>query len=244
MKKIFNSEWTPLIFAGIIFSGFYLFGKGKFEYTDNIFQFIIGSGLIVWLFQKTIDSFLTKRFESYKNELNIKSIEHKLELDKDLKEYESKLNLFINKSNHLHLRRLDILSELYQKLVLLNRKMVEMTRLLKLVSPGEDAEISEKERIKSAGMAYNDFSDYFDKNKIYFSKDLCVLIQKLQEEFWSSFHDYTFPINFGLPSSEMTYKLVRDAANKIDKDVPKILETIEMEFRKLIGVFDENEMCS
>lgn len=239
MKKIVKSEWFPLIVTLLIGVGYYFFAKGKSDFSDKIFQFIIASGLIIWLIQKTFDSFMTKRFEAYKNELQIKSNEHKLILDKDLKEYESKLNLFINKSNLLHQRRLDILSTLYQKLVLLNRTMFEMTRLVKFVYSGEDSDASENKRIMDAGQAYNDFSEYFDNNKIYFSKEICDLIVKLKKEFWDSFKDYTFRSKFGLEPSELTYQQAKDAAKKIDNDVPKILEIIETEFRKLVGVIEE-----
>lgn len=239
MKKLIKSEWFPLIVTLAFGLVYYFFAKGKSDFSDKAFQFIIVSGLIVWLIQKTFDSYLTKRFEAYKSELQIKSNEHKLTLDKDLKDYESRLNLFINKSNLLHQRRLDILSDLYQKVVFLNRTMFEMTRLVKFVYAGEDSDTSENKRIMDAGLAYNDFSEYFDKNKIYFSKEICDLIVKLKKEFWDSYNDYTFRSKFGMPPSGITYQQAKDAAKKIDDDVPKILEIIETEFRKLVGVIDE-----
>jgi len=101
----------------------------------------------------------------------------------ELKVYESKLNLFINKSNLLHQRRLVILSTLYQKLVLLNRTMFEMTRLVKFEYSGDDSVALENKRILDAGLAYNDFSEYFDNNKIYFSKEICDLIVNLKRNF-------------------------------------------------------------
>lgn len=239
MKRLIKSEWFPLITTFVLGLGYYFIVKGRFDFSDKIFQFVIGSGLIVWLVQKTFESYMTKRFEVYKSELQLKSNEHKLTLDKDLKDYESKLNLFISKSNLLHQRRLDILSELYQKLVFLNRTMFEMTRLVKFVYEGEDNDASENKRIMDAGLAYNDFSEYFDKNKIYFSTDICDLIVKLKKEFWESYNDYTFRSKFNMPPSDMTYQQAKDAAKKIDDDVPKILEIIEEEFRKLVGVIDE-----
>jgi len=240
MKKLLKSEWFPLIVTLVVGLGYYFFAKGKSDFSDKIFQFLIASGLIIWLIQKTFDSYITKRFEAYKSELQIKSNEHKLTLDKDLKDYESKLNLFINKSNLLHQRRLDILSKLYRKLVFLNRTMFEMTRLVKFVYNVEDRDASENKRIMDAGLAYNDFSEYFDKNKIYFSTEICDLIVKLKKEFWNSYNDYTFGSKFGLPPSDMTYQQAKDAAKKIDEDVPKILDIIETEFRKLVGVIEEN----
>lgn len=239
MRKLINSEWFPLTIIFIIGLGYYIFSKGKIDISDKIFQFTFASGLIVWLIQKTIDSYLIKRFEAYKSELQFKSNEHKLILDKDLKEYESKLNLFINKSNILHQRRLDILSKLYRKLVFLNRTMFEMTRLVKFVYSGEDTDSSENKRIMDAGLAYNTFSEYFDKNKIYFSKEICDLIVNLKKEFWDSYNDYTFRSKFGLSPSDLTYQQAKDAAKKIDEDVPKILDLIELELRKLVGVINE-----
>ncbi len=239
MKKLIKSEWFPLfvaLVAGLIYYGFV---KGKSNFSDKAFQFIVGSGLIVWLLQKTIESFMTKRLDAYKSELQLKSDEYKLQLDKDLKDYESKINLYLNKTNLLHQRRLDILSKLYKKLVFLNRTMFELTRLVKFVYEGEDGDESERKRIMDAGIAYNDFSEYFDNNKIYFSKEICDLIVALKKEFWDSYNDYTFRSKFGLRPSEMTYQQAKDAAKKIDEDVPKILEEIEIEFRKIIGVINE-----
>ncbi|WP_303920874.1 hypothetical protein [Draconibacterium sediminis] len=239
MKRLIKSEWFPLLLTLIFIVIYYLFGKNKYEGSDNVFQFIIGSGLVVWLIQKTIDSFLNKKFEAYKKELQIKSDEHRLKLDKDLKDYESKLNLFINKTSLLQQRRIDILSKLYKKLAFLYRTMFELTRLVKFVYEGEDGDETENQRIIDAGAAYNDFSEYFDNHKIYFSPEICELIVKLKKEFWESFHDYTFKSKFNLPPSEMTYQQAKDAAKKIDEDVPKILELIELEFRKLVGVIEE-----
>lgn len=239
MKKLIKSEWFPLIIAIIVGLIYYFVAKGKSDFSDKVFQFIIGSGLIVWLIQKTFESFMAKRLEAYKTELNLKSNEYQLKLDKDLKEYESKLNLFINKNNLLHQKRLDILSKLYKKLVSLNLTMFELTRFVKFVYAGEDGDKSENERIMKAGLAYNNFSEYFDNNKIYFSTEICDLIVKLKKEFWDSYNDYTFKSKFGLPPSKMTYQQAKDAARKIDEDVPEILELIEKEFRIIVGVINE-----
>ncbi|MFN5170719.1 MAG: hypothetical protein ACK5DD_13940 [Cyclobacteriaceae bacterium] len=111
---------------------------------------------------------MSKRFKSFEKELDLKADIYKTELDKDLELYKKDLNLDLTKREKLHERRLDILGELYTKLVDLDFAMMELVQIFKTVV--DDFDDEERERIDKAGAAYNEFFKILQR-KIKFTFD-------------------------------------------------------------------------
>lgn len=240
MKKIINtiikSEWIPLAVFLIAPLAYNYFVNSDTKIAQTTFNFIVTSGLIYWLLQTTINLYLNKRFESYKVELQTKSQEYKLGLDKSLEEHKSILNLSNLKQGKLHDLRLNIISDLYQKLVVLNRNMLEITATIKLVS--EDPEKEEGQRLSNTADSFNDFVKFYQERKIYFSINTCKKIDELQTEFFAIFYDYSFNERYNIPFTRERYEELQKLSERTRNEVQEILNNIGTDFRSLLGVQD------
>ncbi|MCU0448210.1 MAG: hypothetical protein MUE85_25185, partial [Microscillaceae bacterium] len=117
---------------------------------SNVVLFIVfgffGKQLILYFFSETIElkkTELSKELETHKKELNTQTDAYKTDLSKILESHKSELNLFHLKNSKIYERRLEIITELYKKIVLVERYMKEMTVIFKEVS--RDKEIRKKE---------------------------------------------------------------------------------------------------
>ena len=194
----------------------------------------IVSGLIVWLIKQLGQNYINRNFKAYEIELKTKANNYRLELDKNLESHKSELNILYNKASRLHEERLRILSKLYKKIVILDRTMQEMTAFMKQVF--EDAEKEEKERIKQAGYAYDDFFTFYIENKIFFSKKLTELLDQLRDKYFDSYMDYTFRHRYSFTDFKFNHEQSKKASETVREHIPPIKEEIEIEFRDLIGV--------
>lgn len=86
----------------------------------------------------------------------------------------------------------------------------------------------------------NEFFKFYQFNKIYFTPNICALIQEIQDGLKESHTDYSFRHLWGLPPSEMTYEMAKKANDKVKDEIPKLMGKLEYEFRKSIGVIEED----
>ena len=187
-----------------------------------------------------IGYFISRKYLAYEKELENSSEQFKNQLYFSLETHKITLEELYYKSSKLHDKRLEIISNLYGVIVDLDMAMTSMTSLLKLVSGDKDKDDDdEKERIKNAGECYSKYQDYFSKNRIYFSLKTCELLDKLRVEYWDSFWDYTYKARFGGGDFKFNYGLAKKASEKVQKDIPLVLEQLENDFRKIIKV-EEN----
>ena len=189
----------------------------------------IVTSAIAWLFKTLSEYFISKRFTSFEKELDVKAEMYKAELDKDLESYKKDLNLDLTKRERLHQRRLDILGDLYKKIVDLDFAMVELTAIFKRVVSDFDKE--ETDRIEKAGNAYNEFLKYYKGHKIYFRPETCKFLDSLVAGYFDSLWDYTYKTRTGIPDA----KLTKQAYDKLQIEIPKVKEQIEGDFRKYFG---------
>jgi len=103
----------------------------------------------------------------------------------------------------------------------------------------QNAEKEENERIVNAGNAYNDFLLCYSENKIFLTKKLDEKIKLLQQSYFDSYWDYTSGHKFGGMDFKFNYELAKAASDKVKNHIPPILDEIEIEFRRLLGVEDE-----
>jgi hypothetical protein len=184
---------------------------------------------IGWLVKTLSEHVMNKSFKSFEKELAVKADIYKAELDKDLETFKKDLNFDLTKRERLHQRRLDILGELYKKIVDLDFAMLELTAIFKRVAKDFDEE--EKKRIEKAGNAYNEFLQYYKVNKIYFRYETCKILDNLVAGYFDALWDYTFEKRMGTPDPELAKK----AYEKMQTEVPKVKEQIESDFRKYFG---------
>lgn len=227
-------DWIPLgvFLIGLVMYNYFVNNNNNVGQTT--FNFIVTSGLIYWLLQTTINLYLNKRFESYKVELQTKSQEYKLGLDKTLEEHKSILNLSNLKQGKLHDLRLNIISDLYQKLVILNRNTREMTTPIKLVI--EDSKKEEGERLYKTANSFNDFVKFYEERKIYFPADICKKLDELTHQFLEIFTGYSFEKESNEVFTMERHRKLKEISEKVRKEMPEILINIENDFRCLLGV--------
>ncbi|MDT8411391.1 MAG: hypothetical protein RQ875_02925 [Vicingaceae bacterium] len=188
----------------------------------------IVSGLLVWLFKQLGMHFIDRKFKAYELKLQTKSDDYKHEL-----------NLSFNKASKLHDRRLEKIERLYQNVVRLNSAMQMMTAKWKVVSGDEKKdEEEENKRIEHAGDCYNKFLDFYTENRIFFSEETCIILDKLKTDYFDSFWDYTAKKRFGYTDFKLNWELATKASDKVKKEIPPVLSQLENDFRTLIGVID------
>ena len=194
--------------------------------------------LIGFLGKKIIDQILKRDLEKFKTELATENQKAKIKFDKEIESYRAELNLLNTKQSLLHTNRTEIINELYQKLVDLHHSMLDMTALMREVT-GKDNETLKKEefeRISNTSNIGNEFFKFYERHKIYFTEETCTLIEEIQSGFKESHTDYSFRHLWGLPPTEMTYEMAKNANTKVKDEIPKLMNKLENEFRKSIGV--------
>lgn len=198
-------------------------------------------GIAAFIIQRIIEHSSTKNIEKYKQELDFTIRSYQLTLDTDMERYKSELNLHLTRQTTLHDKRLTIIDEMYKKLVALDSGMRAMTGMHLVY---DDAEKENKERVDAAQKAFADYNNYFLYNKLYFNKAISDLLENIRKEYFSANFDFFEPKRLssftgGQPSPQgyrAAVETSQAAAKRIKDDIPKILEQLEAEFRKLLGV--------
>lgn len=198
-------------------------------------------GIAAFVIQRIMEDSSNRNLEKYKQELDIIIRGYQLTLDSDLERYKSDLSLHLTRQTTLHDKRLGIIDEMYKKLVVLDSCMLSMTGIHLVI---EDGEAENRERIDRAQEAFVEFNNYFLYNKLYFSNSVSELLEKVRSEYRSANQDFFGPnrlLSFtgGQPSPEayrLAVEVSQAASERIRNEIPIILELLENEFRKLLGV--------
>lgn len=201
------------------------------------------SGIVLYFIQRIIDSYTNKKVEKYKQELEFTIRNHQLNLDTDLERYKAEMNLHIGRQNSLHDKRAAIIDAIYQKLVMLDSSMKNMTGIHP-IAPGQDAQKEDDERVQRAIDAYVEYNNYFLLHKLYFSIPISELLEKIRNEYYSANYDFASLKRLqAFTRGKMTdhgyqdaVNKVQSSSNKIREEIPKILIELESEFRKMLGV--------
>lgn len=197
----------------------------------------IVSGLIVWLLKQLGQDFIDKKFKAYELELKYKSDDYTHQLDKSLESHRAELSIIYAKASRLHDRRLEIIAELYKKLVRLDDVMNIMTALVRFgTSDDKTNEEAESKRIENARKAYNDFQSYYTENKIFFANKTNELLDTLRTDYFESYWDYTAYKLYRVTDFKLNLENAKMASEKVKKQIPPILRKLEAEFRQMIGV--------
>lgn len=198
-------------------------------------------GVAAFFIQRLIENSSTKKLEKYKQELDFTIRSYQLTLDNEFERYKSELNLHLTRQTTLHEKRLTIIDEMYKMLITLDSGMRAMTGMHLVF---EDAEKENQVRVDTAQKAFADYNNYFLYNKLYFNKTISDLLENIRKEYFSANFDFFEPKRLqsftgGQPSREgyrAAVETSQAAAKRIKDDIPKILEQLEDEFRKLLGV--------
>ncbi|MGH0522467.1 hypothetical protein [Bacillus toyonensis] len=213
------------------------------------------TAIIGYLFKTFFTHVLNKQIEDHKTTLNKQIHENQLALNKQLEdhkttltrqieEHKTELQQLTNKHqiifNKLHENRAETIKNLYSKFVDLENKMISLTKLFQAVG-----EKSMEEKANEASSSYWEFLSFYSVNRIYFSEDLCKLIDKIEAEIRGTLIDTgVYELNKiksgpGNNVSLEQMEIWRKNWARIEKDVPELKNSLEKEFRKLLGVIED-----
>ena len=197
--------------------------------------------LAAYFIQRIMDNVSNQKLEKYKQELDFTIRSYQLTLDTDLERYKSEMNLHLARQTSLHEKRLTIIDATYKELVHLDSAMRAMTGWQIVI---EDGEKEQQERITKAQEAFATFNNNFLLNRLYYSKATADILENIRKEYqlanWDFFELKRLQSFTGGQASRHGYRealnKVQDASKRIQEDIPKTLETLEDEFRKILGV--------
>lgn len=200
------------------------------DVSEMFFQFLAllgGGGAIVvvsrWIAVKLIDHRLSKDLTAYKAELareNAVGIERfKSDLRAQAFDRESVLG-------HLHARRIEVVAELYSKLVAASRAGFRVIREVDF-----DGEPSREQRGQDFVKVFNDFEDHFQRHRIFLPEVLCADISDFISAATKSWNTYAFR------SPDDIERWV-SAIEHFEQRVPAAKTKIEASFRELLGVVE------
>ena len=187
------------------------------------------SGAIIFIGRRVIDKTLEAGLENYK-----------FILDKDLESHKANLQIIGLEHqisyNKLHEERGQSIKELYSLLVDLQNNLKYYTSIFQ----GPDW-TTDQEREKNSIDTFNKLSNYFQKNRIYYPDNICLLVDELLPNCWEIIVKMSLAKNKGLDASTGTERIeAKDKWLIINKIVETEIEDaknkIEKEFKKLLGV--------
>lgn len=114
--------------------------------------------------------------------------------------------------------------------------MLDMTVTLRNVT-GKDKETIRKEefeRLKKASDLGNDFLNYYNKNKIYFDRESCELIEEIGDKFKKSHSTITFIKQMGFEPSKHISDRISEATKQVREDAPPLIEKLEDKLRDVL----------
>ncbi|MCH6235790.1 hypothetical protein [Cognataquiflexum rubidum] len=197
-----------------------------FDFIGKIsFAVLIAFGLIQYSSKKIFENYLLKRIENHKSNLERINISHEIQFAS------------------LHKERAIVIRELYQKLF--DYKLVVIQFFNMNLDP-KNEKLDLEIRINEWTITAPEFSTYFHKNRIYFSKELCEIIDNLINQLdVINKETQTFLRSFQLLEEQIQAihskdKRFIELKNKVNyylkKDIEKISLNLEQEFRKILGV--------
>lgn len=198
---------------------------------QELLKFVASSAVLIavvgWLVRELVKHFLSKDVASYKISLQAESTIAIERLRSELRERELVFK-------ELHEKRAFILSELYGLMV---EAIAAVERFVKAMSWPDEEE--RKREFKAAAERVGDFRASFTKNRIWLGRDLSQQIEHLLQERTEGLL-YKFYNALELQARGLGKDWVRDEIvklwNQVNDEVPVIQESLEREFRNLLGV--------
>jgi len=212
--------------------------KETLELLKDLGIFTIIGGLIAFIIRSFINKYFDKRVKEFELELSNKAELYKAELEKESQKYKSELDIHLTKASRFHEKRLETISELYNKVVDLKQNLANLTSTL-IFSTGDKQKDDEekKQRKIDARKSYIEFRIYYDKKRIFIPEKTCELIDKLKDESFSALSDFNMREEFyGNRTTEFSVQLLKEINDRTSKTIPKILTELEFDFRKDIDV--------
>lgn len=186
-------------------------------------------GALAFLSRSIIERWLSRNLEKYKADLqaaNARELE-KLRTDLRLAAYEYEIRFA-----ELHKQQAKVIAEFYELLVAAEERIRLMGSIL--VSEDEASlsleEIVQK-RAETAHKEINVLIKYYNKNRLYFKESTCKKINQLLHALQDTFMDF----KVASPEPKAHEERWREAQFAVAKQIPEIMQSVEKDFRELLG---------
>jgi hypothetical protein len=177
--------------------------------------------LIGYIGKAAIEAYVNGRVESYKSDLQRITTEHSITFQ------------------HLHNERAEVIKNIYRNIAQLDEGLASTLKFLQ--GPGE---LSLEDKVKNLVKYYSELRDYYIPNKIFLATEVCEKIDVIIDQARDIFINVTtYPIN----TKDIMYDYDRailgerhsfweQARKTHDKEFTQVKSSLEIEFRKIIGV--------
>lgn len=183
-----------------------------------------------------------KKLEDIKKE-NAKEIEEiKKEHSKEISQFQTELNHLKSKENFkftkLHEKRFEVLQESYKYL---NKTLMQLgvyINPLKIVPLDKTPEEHNDSLNEQYTSAHNNFLEYFNHNKIFFSKDIEQLLDSYfmtSRDIYNEYFQNEFLNRKGVSVEREVFMSAATAYKKIPELIEPIKTQIEIKYRELLG---------
>ena len=187
--------------------------------------------ILGWLTKSLVGTWLSKDLERHKAQLSAENASASERLRHELSLIAQHRQIVFSK---LHEKRAEAISKTYELLT-------DAARLGSIyVSPIDYAGDPEKpEKFQSFATAYNEFSNYFEKSRIYLPEATCSLIEKLLDEM----RQPAIKMNVYMRHEQVQDNRVQrerldawsSAWKAFQEDVPAAKKALELDLRTLLG---------
>lgn len=174
---------------------------------------------------KTSIEELTRTVEGIKREIDIGKITYQIKYSK------------------LHEKRMVFIEETYSKVINLNMSLQDYMSPMQHSKSGkqEDIDAEQKEKQQKAFDTYNDLNQFYFTKKLFFDESTKVKMEELLKAIRDKIWDFTAPErmkSYGAEHKDLTneYKKRDAASDYIFDEIPKMLNALEIELQKMIGV--------
>jgi hypothetical protein len=183
------------------------------DILKSIVTAFLTSGLFTGLVQLWFKNDMDKKLSAFKYDLDKKLSDHRIRFER------------------LHEKRIEIIAGTYARLRTLHY------RVKKLVSIFQDVDDpSRNEWQKSAREAFVEFRDYFEPQQIFLPKETADQIHEVHGMLRAAFVRYELSVSEGQGSPGIA--VLAQAFDNISRKIPPLYESLEKEFRKLLGLVE------
>jgi hypothetical protein len=225
---------------------------------EEVIKTLGGTAILVaalaWLSKSLLTNFLSKNVEQFKSELQASS-------QRSIESFKASLQIEAHRNaveyTALHAKRAELISELYARCVSLYTQIIGLSRELGArevraehyakheaheAEPWELKEgihtLSPEEEAKAKALHedYRAFMNFYRERKIYFSADVCQLIESFATA--AGYLGVMYQ-NVAIRDDEnqpYVNPIVLKTWERTGEQAPKLLEALETEFRGLLGV--------
>ncbi|HDR3890315.1 TPA: hypothetical protein QCO65_004833 [Bacillus cereus] len=204
------------------------------------------TGIAGYLFKTVFTHTLSKQSEEHKALLNQQTEHYKLLLNQQTEQYKAELQRMNNKHNitfsKLHIDRAETIRHLYIKLVKLHDSSMELLGYDGILTRSIGKSMNPSEMQQAVVKTYQDASelkDYFYDNQIYFSEDICELLEKILGKMYPILLALSGYKHEWVQGADYWKEKLEEIPEDILSEIPKLKCALEKEFRKLLGVIEE-----